>query len=110
MKRKIISIISIKSHIDSTGERGGDPGLREEGSPCHDPVSIRRWKELMTRETYEKYTPVPVKAILDTIAGVLVSGIGQEFTLEIRERPHRNNPDYNAVTIELEFRVPAPKE
>lgn len=60
---------------------------------------------------YEKpYTPVPVQAVLDTIAEVLVRGTGQEFDLEIYERPHYSDAGYNAVTIELKFKVPAPKE
>ena len=56
------------------------------------------------------YKPVPISAILSTINEVLVRGTGEEFELEIRERPHYNNANYNTVTIELKFRVPAPSE
>ena len=51
--------------------------------------------------------PIPIKAILSTIEDILKEGTGQEFDLEIYERPYYNNDAFNSVTIELKFKVPA---
>ena len=55
------------------------------------------------------YKPVPVQAILGVITSMLAKGVGEEFDLEIYERPYYNDDSYNAVTIELKFRIPAPE-
>lgn len=65
-------------------------------------------EEFMEYEYKKPYKPIPVQAILDTIAEILVRGTGQEFDLEIYESPYYNDESYNAVTIELKFKVPAP--
>ena len=55
------------------------------------------------------YKPIPVQAILSTITDLLAKGVGQEFDLEIYERPYYNDESYNSVSIELKFKVPAGK-
>ena len=52
-----------------------------------------------------KKMPVPVSAILSTIGEILVKGTGEDFDLEIYERPRYDNPHKNHVTITLNFNV-----
>ena len=52
-----------------------------------------------------KKMPVPVSAILSTIGEILVKGTGEDFDLEIYERPRYDNPTKKHVTITLNFNI-----
>ena len=53
---------------------------------------------------------IPVSALLSTIGEILVKGTGEEFDLEIYERPLYNETGKKRVTITLSFNIPPETE